>query len=520
MSNYFICTAGTSVAIGMRDALFAKQKEPGRWDDRDPAFEKELRRLVDAHLRDKGTFARRSAETAVLEKAGVSAGDRVVLLATDSYLGRACSEETARLVANGFGLPDGAVETVRVEGLQVADAERLRKTGIPNFVRDVIRRIEENRYQRETKLCPVGGYKGVVPFLTALGMVYHLPVLYTFEYIDSLVRLPPLPFSLDRDLYLRAKRALVELGRRTEMPENEFLARIEGFEEEERNRFLAFVEPGDRPGFVTSSCFTETFAPDFERGTAPLSPQALEDLENLSRGQYYHVACKMAVGAQDQVVRSKWTHSKTPSTNLEILSQGNTAVRLLGYRAGDGFRVCRILLHGAYDRKLDGKLLRREDFPEDAFVEWSPPPESLPDSVKDAESPYDAAMRQLAEAGQKLDETVSEWAARTNEIQGARTAAEKGLRATQANLDEAKRALDEGAREIARLRDLVEESRNRVGELEARSDRERRAAQAAADRLEKENASLAAALRGTTAKLASIRNRGFLARLAAAFLGE
>lgn len=52
-SKYYICTLGTSVANELKDALWAKQKSPGNWDDRDEAFEKALDNQVQLKLKDK-----------------------------------------------------------------------------------------------------------------------------------------------------------------------------------------------------------------------------------------------------------------------------------------------------------------------------------------------------------------------------------------------------------------------------------------------------------------------------------
>ena len=329
--KYFICTLGTSIANGLGDVLWKKQETPGAWDDRDEAFAKALGDHVVAVLKDKATFHSRCAEATVLQKAGVSQDDRVVLLATDTGLARICGEATRRLIVQGFGLDESSVELVRIVGLQVSDAERLRREGLSAFVKTVVSRIDDNRYAYGMFLCPVGGYKGIVPFLTALGMAYHLPVLYTFERIDSLVRLPPLPFSLDRDLYARAKDALLEIGKRCEMPEKEYLDRIKGYTPEERDWFLSFVEPSGKPGFVTSTAFTEVFAPDFECEKAPVSRQALEDLELLSHSEErYGAACKMVIESQDRLRRVQWIHGKTTATDLQILKQGNTNIRVLG----------------------------------------------------------------------------------------------------------------------------------------------------------------------------------------------
>ncbi len=499
MDKYFLCTLGTSIANGLKDVLWSKQKAPGDWDERDETFEKALDGLVSAAIHDKNSIFRSCAEASVLHKAGADAGDRVVLLATDNGLSRICGAAAKRVLVAGFGFSDTNVELVRVPGLQVSDAARLRREGLPGFVKAVVTRIEANQSAYETFLCPVGGYKGIVPFLTVLGMAYRLPVLYTFEFIDSLVRLPPLPFSLDRDLYARAKDALREIGSRIEMPEREFLSKIKGYSEEERDAFLAFVEPSSRPGLVTSSAFTEVFAPGFECESAPVSQKALNDLEILSHGQLYRTACRLILDLQDPVVRRGYrgNHKKTASTDLAIVKQGDTSLRIFGYESQGRFFVCRVFDHEDYERKLDSRSCMRASFPPETFDEWTPPPEGIPDSVKDEESPYDAAMRMLADSERKLADTISEWAVKVNEQRNARVeaekgfktirqnferekqarkAAEKGLQATQQDYEKARNAIDREKAEVERLRSLVADSQRRVDELASGADAERQAA--------------------------------------------
>ena len=464
-SKYFICTLGTSVAnFFERKVLQEKQAHPGEWGDADPEFEKKLAEFVTGTLQDKTGFHTCCAEASVLKKAGVAPGDRVVLLSADTGLSRMCGEATKRLIVSGFGLGDAAVELVRIPGLQVGDPMRLRSEGLSGFVKNVVSRIEENRYTSDILLCPVGGYKGIVPFLTALGMAFHLPVYYTFERIDSLVRLPPLPFSLDRELYVRAKDALLEIGRRCEMPEGEFLARIKGYTEDERDMFLSFVEPSGKQGFVTSTAFTETFAPSFECDKAPVSRQALEDIKMLSHGQWYRVACKMVIESQDRMMRDQWKHQKAVATDLQILKQGNTSIRVLGYEQGGRFYVCRVLAHGDYDRLLDGKKCPQvSDFRDEEFVEWKEPPEVLPNPVKDEESPYEVAMRKLADYDQRLQSVQATCASRVNEVKRERdkaigqlekklASAEKGQRSLQRNLGKAQNALDQTQNALQDLR--------------------------------------------------------------------
>ena len=510
MSKYFLCTLGTSVANGLKDILWSKQKTPGDWDERDETFEKALDGLVSAAIHDKSSIFRSCAEASVLHKAGAEASDRVVLLATDNGLSRICGAAAKRLLIAGFGFSDADVELVRVPALQVSDAESLRREGLPGFVRAVVSRIEANQFAYETFLCPVGGYKGIVPFLTVLGMAYRIPVLYAFEFIDSLVRLPPLPFALDRDLYIRAKDALREIGNRIEMPEREFLSKIKGFSEEERDSFLAFVEPSSRPGFVTSSAFTEVFAPEFECETAPISKKAIEDLEILSHGQLYRTACRLVLDLQDPVVRRGYrgNHKKTTATDLVIVKQGNTSLRIFGYESQGRFFVCRIFDHEDYERKLDSHSCMRADFLPEAFVEWTPPSEVLPDSIKDEDSPYEEAMKMLADRERTLANTISEWVVKVNEQREARVVAEKELRTVRKNFEKERQARQTAEEGFQTAQQNYQKVQNAINEANAEVERLRLLvadSQRRTDELKKENESLYTALRTANERLSEAR---------------
>lgn len=144
MNKYFLCTLGTSVANGLKESLWSKQKAPGNWDERDENFEKALNDLVSSTMHDKDLLHKSCAEASVLHKAGANVGDRVVLLATDNGLSRICGAAAKRVLVAGFGISDTNVELVRVPGLQVSDAERLRREGLPGFVKAVVTRIETN----------------------------------------------------------------------------------------------------------------------------------------------------------------------------------------------------------------------------------------------------------------------------------------------------------------------------------------------------------------------------------------
>ena len=46
-------------------------------------------------------------------------------------------------------------------------------------------------YHYDLILNPTGGYKGVIPFVTVLGMLYGKRSVYIFEHAEQLINLPP-----------------------------------------------------------------------------------------------------------------------------------------------------------------------------------------------------------------------------------------------------------------------------------------------------------------------------------------
>ena len=377
MSSAFICTQGTSIANGndkeLRDLAELQrglQKRHEIWDFECPEFERALDDKLSSMSSD--ALAHASAELDILSKQGVQSDDRVVLLCSDGYLGRVCGAANKRTIERAFGIKESLVEIVRIPDLQVKDGARLSQFGLKNFIDAARKAIEQYNGPYTVFLCPNGGYKGVVPFLTLLGMQYHCKVLYTFEFSNSVVTLPPLPYVFDRDLYLRARRSLAMLTENVEMREEEYLANIENYEDSERDFFLGFVQY-TRPGYVTPSPLVDTFVNESIAMDAMLSKQAFQDLDTEKNGNAYSSFCRLILNSQDSVWRQKNLHTVHDS-DLLIIKPCHSTLRLLGFMVGTRYYVARVLQHDAYEQAL--KTLRKKDFPLETFSQWSPP-ESL-----------------------------------------------------------------------------------------------------------------------------------------------
>ena len=115
MARLFVCTAGTSIVTNLREAL-----EPVG------TFGIRMReKLKDAKAKTGDRFlADASAELNVLLSMKCAGDDEVVLLASDTNLGKAAADTVCTLVTADLG---AAVRVVKVTGLQTTDARAFRR---------------------------------------------------------------------------------------------------------------------------------------------------------------------------------------------------------------------------------------------------------------------------------------------------------------------------------------------------------------------------------------------------------
>ena len=470
MSTVFICTQGTSIA-NRCEGLAELQRvdsdhRPLPWGHQEPKFEKLVKAKLDGL--DATGLRSASAELKVLSMKGAKRGDRVVLLCSDSYLGDMCGRFLREGICRCLDLGESDVEIRRVVDLQVHDGERLSAFGLKNFIDEARKAIEAFSGQYEVCLCPNGGYKGVVPFLTILGMLYHCNVFYTFEFAESLVTLPPLPFTFDGNAYLRARKALATLTNEVEMPEGKYLSLIDGYQEDERDLFLGFVQH-TRVGFVTPSPLVDSLVQRTMVREAMLSKQALDDLEREKKGKDYFKWCRFILNSQDPVWCKGHLHSLNESPFQSLKRTGKSTQRLLGFMRHGRFYIIRAVQHDEYESAMWKG--RPEDYADSDFQRWEPPVEL--DEVGDDLSPE-------SELQAKNDELLSSRNALQEKLEGMEVqiceATEKSetlsrqLTVAQKELVTSRNAFERQSGELVSCGERLAASENRVKELNTRID--------------------------------------------------
>lgn len=375
MARTLLLTTGTSIANGTA-ALPAYQKRASDWEEDTTELRQQIRyRLQGFDLSARAGRVRASAELNILERLPAQADDQVLLFATDTADGRACAEELARVAREMLAIEQ--VRVLRVQGLQVRDADTLRHTGLTNLLRLLIDHLadEQLRYQGGCVLCPNGGFKGVVPFMSVLGMIFRAPVVYVFEFAETLISLPPLPITFATDLFDRALPALAWARDVGVFPVGDFYRRIPDFTAEEASWFDSFLEitSDAADGRLASlSPLTSVLAErELSAAGLRLSARAARDLDNLSQSDRSEVEHHLS-----KLISALWRsqHKDTkPNSDLEFYPRGHNPWRFAGFSSDSTFHLCWFDRHDTYLRLIRQADRQRSAYPIDSFSDYIAP---------------------------------------------------------------------------------------------------------------------------------------------------
>jgi putative CRISPR-associated protein (TIGR02619 family) len=391
MHRTLLLTTGTSIANGTT-ALRSYQARASTWEEDTGDLRQQIReRLAAFDLSSESGLVSASAELNILHRLPVNPDEEVVLFSTDTAEGRCCTEELRHVIENDLGVARVKVE--RVEGLQVRDPQALKSNGLINLSRLLIGYLNDpqRQYAGGCVLCPNGGFKGVVPFMAVLGMIFRAPVVYVFEYAETVISLPPLPIELANDLFERALPALDWARNEVVFAVDEFHRRIPGFTQDDvllMNSFLEITADGDGGRLGSLSPLIAALTRQEAAGTSlRISEFARRDLEGLDANERREVEHHLAK-LKSALWRSQ--HGSLKSNNamvdLEYYPRGHNPWRFAGYTEAGIFHLCWFAQHDSYKRLMAQPARQRHAFPPDQFTDYVPQAGSSPEA--DRADPY------------------------------------------------------------------------------------------------------------------------------------
>lgn len=374
MNKLIICTTGTSIAnacSSQRDLL----RQHKAWDDEAEPLRREITEFLrrpENDLRQQSVRRAICAEMNSLDRLDIKKTDRVVLLASDTAQGRVCADMVKEVILKAYALGTAQVERIRVKDLQVHDSRKLREHGLMSLVKVLIDDYLANinvRDSYEIILNATGGFKGTVPFLTILGMLYGKRTVYTFEFADELITLPPLPFSFDLDMYTRVKPALDYLEKETGIAEVAYLNKVKDYSPSERELFMAFTEPLE-DGKVTLSplafCLLEL---DKKDNTVLVTQDVVKILNKYHGTQHQIVFERLLENLRHPLWRQQHLEPWR-TTDLRVTKhKGKGGERIAGFIKDGIFRVTHAFTdHKEYERTL--AEFSKSDFDNVKFSPW------------------------------------------------------------------------------------------------------------------------------------------------------
>ncbi|MBM3711847.1 MAG: hypothetical protein FJW56_00185 [Actinobacteria bacterium] len=153
------------------------------------------------------------AEIASLWKMGLNKEkDKVVLLYSDTPDGAFCAVVNAVYINHKIAkcdIQNGDIHII--DGLQSKDGDKFKNEGLPNLLKIISNLIKENNKEYKIVLNITGGYKGLIPYMSLIGMCFdEIDIVYLYEESDRLIRFEKLPVDFDI-LYWNDHRCVVDI---------------------------------------------------------------------------------------------------------------------------------------------------------------------------------------------------------------------------------------------------------------------------------------------------------------------
>lgn len=298
------------------------------------------------------------AEISTLLALEVSSEDSVLLISTDTLDCYACATVISEWLKDNVRCKVADIPLF-IEGLQINDQKKLRQQGLPNLVETLLKKIEDNKHSWEIILSPTGGYKGVVPYLTLIGMMFACPIYYLFEEAVELIKLPAIPidFHLEKLSILRTKIKELDTreGEKWVVPWDKFWEGIP-VSFDERDNYEPFFERSDEVvslsalGRLMTSRETVDLGRTHEVETCDLFIKQWLDLKGEQREKV-----EKAIGEFSKGIDSRHYHTwGGEDRGLLYFKQDGTAFRISFREEHEKYWLCKIFFdHKEYENNKD-----------------------------------------------------------------------------------------------------------------------------------------------------------------------
>lgn len=359
-----ISTVGTSlITNNIEDREKIKQimgkplEEKNQYEDLLKSLEDELLRKINNSHFDSIRF---SAETNSLTKMGVSEGDCLYFLTSDTIDGYLCGKVLKTLSEKKW---KATSEFYVVNGLQVLNALTFRKHGLDSLVEQITKILSIYPPSAfKVTLNPTGGFKAVVPYVTLLGLIEGVPVKYIYERSNQLITLPSAPLKLDL-ARLTPLEPVIKILCDDYMPPEEVCRETGLSLYELQNQFQDVLVWED--GLVTLSALARLIylREGYQKGDRYRISKTVQkkfQKDPYLKKVFYPLFDKM----RDPQYRAAHLHNEVQSdrVDLDCCKPGNVSERIFYFVEDDCIYICDIFLHDQYEWIINNHTLLKRSF--------------------------------------------------------------------------------------------------------------------------------------------------------------
>lgn len=261
MRHTLICTLGTSLFYPNLKNLPTKDTY-NTWLDRQPegdravfsldlvttlktAFDQKdwntlALQLTDLPANTRLCGAEINSITDLLHRGYCTTNARIVLCHSETDEGNAIAE----VLRHYYELAGHPVECKQIEGLQDKTPKTFRTKGLRNLVK-AMSQVVLDRGAQYCAINATGGYKAQIAIGVLLGQALQMPVYYKHERFSEIIAFPPMPVSLDFNLWLANSGWLMALDQTDKIPaaalDTDWEEALESLIEREQDQGIEYV---------------------------------------------------------------------------------------------------------------------------------------------------------------------------------------------------------------------------------------------------------------------------------------
>ena len=120
----------------------------------------------------------------------------VILITSDTILSNVAAEIIKNVLKRRESQGITLREIEQIKALQVKDSKKFRTEGVHNLIIFVDKTLQ-GYYSNNVIFNVTGGYKVITPIMTIMASVFNCDLVYIFEDSEELIKIPPVPISID-----------------------------------------------------------------------------------------------------------------------------------------------------------------------------------------------------------------------------------------------------------------------------------------------------------------------------------